>query len=105
MTAFALSLDEAVLSGTFEAIGRTALEILGRNGIRLQVARPARRASAERKNYVLLSQEGERLGVIQVPERRPVLGRLEPALFLRRPRPRLRPRPFSRSAEPNSDSH
>lgn len=109
MTALALSLDEVVLSGAFEAIGRTALEILGRNGTRSHVARPARRASAERKNYVLLNQEGERLGVIPVPERRPILGRLEPALFLRRPcpcpRPRLRPRPFSRSVEPNSDSH
>jgi hypothetical protein len=98
MTALALSLDEVVLSGTFEAIGRTALEILGRNGTRLRVARPARGAIAGRKNYVLLSQEGVRLGVIPVPERRPVLGRLEPALFLRRPLP------FSRSAEPNSDS-
>jgi hypothetical protein len=104
MTALALSLDEVVRSGAFEAIGRTALGILGRGGTRPRVARPARRATAERKNYVLLSQEGERLGVIQVPERRPVLGRLKPALFLRRPRPRPRPRPFSRSAEPNSDS-
>jgi hypothetical protein len=98
MTALALSLDEVVLSGTFEAVGRAALGILGRNGTRSRVARPAQGATAERKNYVLLSQEGERLGVIPVPERRPVLGRLEPALLLRRT---LR---FSRSVEPDSDS-
>jgi hypothetical protein len=91
MTALALSLDEVVLSGAFEAIGRTALEILGRNGIRPRVARPAQGANSQRKNYVLLSQAGERLGVIPVPVQRPVLGRLEPALFLRRPPPLFRP--------------
>ena len=82
MTALALSLDEVIHTGAFEAIGRTALEILGRNGRR-------RRAPQVylRKNYVLLSQEGVRLGVIPVPEQRPVLGRLEPTVFLRRPLP------------------
>ena len=96
MTALALSLDEVVRSGAFEAIGRTALEILGRSGVRLRVARPAQGANAQRKNYVLLSQAGDRLGVIPVPERRPVLGRLEPALFLRRPPPL--PRQFGHQA-------
>ena len=91
MTALALSLDEVVRSGAFEAIGRTALGILGRNRTRARVARPARGANVERKNYVLLSQAGDRLGVIPVPEQRPVLGRLEPTLFLRRPLPRPRP--------------
>ena len=92
MTALALTLDEVVRSGAFEAIGRTAREILGRNGFRPRVARPARGANAPRKNYVLLTQAGDRIGVIPVPVRRPVLGRLEPALFLRRPPPL--PRPF-----------
>ncbi|NNG16056.1 MAG: hypothetical protein HKM89_06200 [Gemmatimonadales bacterium] len=100
MTALALSLDEVVLSGAFEAIGRTALEILGGNGARPRVARPAWRPALPRKNYILLTREGERLGVIPVPERRPVLGRLEPTLFLRRPYYKN----FRRSTVPESGS-
>ena len=96
MTALALSLEEVVHTGAFEAIGRTVLEILGRTG-----SRPQARRAYQRKNYILLSQEGVRLGVIPVPERRPVLGRLEPTLFLRRPYSLHLPR----SAERESNSH
>lgn len=80
MTALALSLDEVIHTGAFEAIGRTALEILGRNG-----GRPRTVRAYHRKNYVLLTPEGVRLGVIPVPDRRPVLGRLKPTIYLRRP--------------------
>lgn len=86
MTAFALPLDQVVCSGAFDSIAATALEFLSRTRAepRPRVAKAERVITLERKNYVLLTQEGERIGIIPVPEERPVLGRLQPALFLRR---------------------
>jgi len=87
MTAFALPLDQVVCSGAFDSIAATALEFLSRTRTqaRPRVAKAAERViTIQRKNYVLLTQEGERIGIIPVPERRPVLGRLQPALLLRR---------------------
>ena len=86
MTAFALPLDQVVCSGAFDSIAATALEFLSRTRAEpcSPVAKAGRVITLERKNYVLLTQEGERIGIIPVPERRPVLGRLQPTLFLRR---------------------
>ncbi len=86
MTAFALPLDQVVCSGAFQSITATALEFLSRTRAeaRPRVAKAERVITLERKNYVLLTQEGERIGIIPVPERRPVLGRLQPTLYLRR---------------------
>ena len=86
MAAFALPLDQVVCSGAFDSIAATALEFLSRTRAepRSRVAKAEGVITLERKNYVLLTQEGERIGIIPVPERRPVLGRLQPTLFLRR---------------------
>ena len=86
MTAFALPLDQVVCSGAFDSIAATALEFLSRTRAepRSRVAQAERVITLERKNYVLLTQDGERIGIIPVPERRPVLGRLQPTLYLRR---------------------
>jgi hypothetical protein len=86
MTSFALPLDQVVCSGAFDSVAATALEFLSRvrAEARPRVARAERVITLERKNYVLLTQDGERIGIIPVPERRPVLGRLQPTLYLRR---------------------
>ncbi len=84
MTAFALPLEQSGCWEALRAVATAAIEIVDQTRRQLRTATGERAVTFALRNYVLLNPDGVRIGVIPVPERRPVFGRLEPTVYLRR---------------------
>ena len=79
MTGIGLALDHRLRSGSYAVVPKHA----GRVSLRPATAEPARGGL---KDYCLLNEHGQRVGMIAAARIRPVLGKTAATLYMRRER-------------------